>query len=139
MSGHGDWMRLQGALALGLDRQPLPTLDGFRLDGLDTPARALAMVALLGQHLRLASPIAPTVETRAEGLPDDPHPMLPPAARDTLRRLDRRLDADSRRRLAPLLIAAISGVGRRVHIFDLPVLEPLLRAAPERLGVAERA
>ena len=140
MSAPADWTRLSGALSLGLGRQPLPEVGGLGLEALDEPARALALLALLGQRARLAPP-APPPPTAADlrGLPEDPRPMLPPPARDALRRLDRRLDAESRRQLAFLLISAINSTGYRPHIFDLPALETMLKLAGDDLGPVERA
>jgi len=140
MSDPAEWSRLTSALSLGLGRQPLPPVTGLGLEALDEPARALAAIALLAQRLRLAPPTTAVAdEPMTQGLPQDPRPMLPTSARAALGRLDRRLDSDSRRRLAPSILGAIADVGHRLHIFDLPALEPLLRASPIRLGPVERA
>ena len=132
-----DWKRLDGALSLGLSRQPLPPLPGA--EALDEAARALAALALLGQKARLAPAVAPGDQTDVSRLPDDPRPMLEPAAREVLLRLDRRLDLDGRSLLTPMILAAVANAGRRLHLFDLQALETLLRAGGKRLGVVERA
>jgi hypothetical protein len=132
-----DWKRLDGALSLGLSRQPLPRLAGA--EALDEPARALAALALLGQRTRLAPAAPPRDQTDASRLPDDPRPMLEPAAREALLRLDRRLDAEGRRLLAPMILAALADAERRLHVFDLPSLETLLRSGGKALGPVERA
>jgi hypothetical protein len=132
-----DWKRLEGALSLGLSRQPLPPLASA--EGLDEQARALAALALLGQRTRLAPAGGPHGEIVGSRLPDDPRPMLDPAAREALLRLDRRLDAESRRRLAPLVLRAVAASGRRLHLFDLPDLDALLRAGGKALSPVERA
>ena len=138
MKGQTDWTAVKGALSLGLSRQPLPVIDGIDAAGLVGADRDLALLALLGQKLRLSPPPGLSSPS-ARGLPDDPRPMLPLTARDALRRLDRRLDPDIRRRLSPLLMAAVAGAGYRLHIFDLPALEPMLRVAGDKLGPVERA
>jgi hypothetical protein len=132
-----DWKRLDSALSLGLSRQPLPPLAGA--EALDEPARALAALALLGQRTRLTPPGPPPGEVAGSRLPDDPRPMLHPAAREALLRLDRRLDAEGRRLLGPMILAALAGADRRLHLFDLPSLEPLLRLSGKALGPVERA
>ncbi|WP_146187861.1 DUF5691 domain-containing protein [Caulobacter sp. HMWF025] len=137
MSETADWKRLDGALSLGLSRQPLPPLAGA--EGLDEPARALAVLTLLGQRARLAEPRGLQGLATGSRLPDDPRPMLDPKAREALLRLDRRLDAESRRRLAPLVLAAIGASGQRLHPFDLPNLDALLRQGGTALGPVERA
>lgn len=137
MTDMTDWKRLDGALSLGLSRQPLPPLAGA--EGLDEPTRALAALALLGQRTRLAPATGPRGAATGSRLPDDPRPMLDPAAREALLRLDRRLDAESRRRLAPVILAAIAATGRRPHLFDLPNLDALLRLGGKALGPVERA
>jgi hypothetical protein len=138
MTGPAGWTAVRGALSLGLGRQPLPAVAGIDGAGLEDADRALALLSLLGQRVRL-SPPQRLSSPNARGLPDDPRPMLPPAARDALRRLDRRLDADTRRRLASILTAAVTGAGYRFHVFDLPSLEPMLHAASDHLGPVERA
>jgi len=137
MTDTTDWKHLDGALSLGLSRQPLPPLAGA--EGLDEPDRALAALALLGQRARLARAAGPRGEATGSRLPDDPRPMLDPAAREALLRLDRRLDAESRRRLASVILAAIAATGQRPHLFDLPNLDALLRLGGKALGPAERA
>ena len=138
MTGPADWTTVRGALSLGLGRQSLPAIVDIDGAGLEDADRALALLSLLGQRVRL-SPPARLSSPNAQGLPDDPRPMLPPAARDALRRLDRRLDADTRRRLAPILTAAVTRAGYRFHVFDLPALEPMLQSAADHLGPVERA
>ncbi len=139
MNAQETWTRLGGALSLGLGRQPLPAVEGHGLEVLDEPARALALLALLGQRLRLVRPASQAGESWARVLPEDARPMLPAPARQALRRLDLRLDGENRRRLAPLVMAQLASAGVRVHIFDLPALEPMLRMAGDQLGQVERA
>ncbi len=137
--GAPDWQAIAGALALGLGRGAPPPAPGLGLDGLGEGPRALALLALLGQRRRLATPVGRIVETTARAWPDDPRPMAPPPVREALGRLDRRLDAESRRLLAPVILGALAAHGHRPHLFDLAHLEPLLRHAAEGLGPVERA
>jgi hypothetical protein len=126
-------------LAVPADFERLITL-GLSRGGADD-SQALATLAVLAQRKRhrraAATPV--TADMRGGALHDDPRPIMPEAARRPLVRLVGSLNKDGAQFLAQPIFERLAQHGVRLHPFDLPRLEPLLTAAPDQLGPAERA
>lgn len=116
------------AITLGLSRAPLKIGDG---DALAT----LALAAQRKRHRRQAGVGAAIVNTR---LHDDARPVMPDAARRPLTRLGTSLAKDGWLQLGNAVFDRLEARRVRLHPFDFPRLEALLRACPDRLGTAER-
>ena len=121
----GDFER---ALALGLNRTPLKS-------GEETALATLALLAQQKRHRRTPGITTAAVETR---LHHDPRPIMPDAARKPLTRLATSLPKDGWSFVGDAVFNRLDACGVRLHPFDLPRLEHLLRACPERIGSAER-
>lgn len=104
-------------------------------------AQALSNLAVLAQHKRhrRAAPAPAVGGKHAGAIHSDPRPIMPEAARRPLVRLGASLGKDAWHLLAPPIFDQLDRCGVRLHPFDLPRLEHLLAAAPDRLGTAERA
>ena len=116
------------AITLGLARAPLKI-------GEDTALATLALAAQRKRHRRYVSVGAAIVKTR---LHEDTRPILPDAARRPLTRLATSLPKDGWSQLGNAVFDRLEARGVRLHPFDLPRLEGLLQACPDRLGAAER-
>jgi hypothetical protein len=116
------------AIALGLSRAPLKTGD-------DSALTTLALAAQRKRHRRHAGTGATGVKTR---LHEDSRPLMPDAARRPLMRLGTSLPKDGWSQLGNAVFDRLEARGVRLHPFDLPKLEGLLQACPDRIGTAER-
>jgi hypothetical protein len=145
--------RLRRAFILGLNRDPLPlpeaARDAIRDAGLEAeaPLIALALAAQSRRFERPASarpnrtrPATPEAARNAARLfHDDPRPILPAPARRKLNRLIASQKTAIAQHLMWAVLTRLNRRGLRLHPFDLPVMEPLLRANENVLGPAERA
>jgi hypothetical protein len=116
------------AITLGLSRVALKT-------GEDSTLATLALAAQRKRHRRHASVSTAIVKTR---LHEDARPIMPDAARRPLARLATSLPKDGWSQLGNAIFDRLDACGVRLHPFDLPRLEGLLQACPDRLGTAER-
>lgn len=116
------------AITLGLARAPLKT-------GEDNALATLALAAQRKRHRRHAGIGTTIVKTR---LHEDARPIMPDAARRPLTRLATSLPKDGWSQLGNAVFDRLEARGVRLHPFDLPRLEGLLQACPDRLGTAER-
>ena len=116
------------AITLGLSRAPLKTGD-------DNALATLALAAQRKRHRRHPGVGAALVRTR---LHEDARPIMPDTARRPLTRLATSLPKDGWSQLGNAVFDRLDARGVRLHPFDLPRLEGLLQACPDRLGNAER-
>ncbi len=124
------------AFSLGLGRQALPPVAA--LAAAPAEARPLAALAMAGQLMRLTTP-PPAQAGAGWRLPEDAAPLLPDPARAALLRLFEKADAVTAHYVAPLLLRQIAAAGWRLHPFDLPQLDGVLRGLDDHVGPVERA
>jgi hypothetical protein len=145
--------RLRRAFILGLNRDPLPLPEtaraAIRAAGLEAEAPLIAL-ALTAQSRRFerpacarpgsARPATPeAIRNAARMLRDDPRPILPAPARRRLNRLVGGLKTAVAQHVMWAALTRLNRRGLRLHPFDLPVMEPLLRTNEAVLGPAEQA
>jgi hypothetical protein len=146
-----DVERLRRSFMLGLNRDPLTlpkALDrAVRDAGLEAEAPLIAL-ALAAQSQRFERPacavpgggpaLAETPEA-ARLIRDDAREILPPPARRLLTGLLAAAKTTIAQHVMWAALARLNRRGLRLHPFDLPRFEPLLRANEDALGPAERA
>lgn len=147
----GDIEKLRRSFMLGLNRDalalPEPVTRAIRDAGRQAEAPLIAL-ALAAQSQRFVRPPTARVGQTVPRTPvpeaarlirDDRREILPPNARRLLNRLIAATKTTIAQHVMWSALIRLNRRGLRLHPFDLPRVEPLLRANENALGAAERA